>query len=168
MAFFFKDYYCGSIICGFRLPAGANRNGAKIPAGRLYLSFPVWTRDGLDLKQSDKAEAEEMRKLHMEEKDEELRKMQETANLFKKALHYRNAAAAYEKHDMIGGSWMKHIPSDDEVISIGDGLLMNKKGYVWTKEEGFFGAHHTPLGQAMVENHVDDPETDTSSPPLRP
>lgn len=160
-----KDLFRGSIICGFDVPFGAKRNGAQLPQGRLYISFPVWTQEGLAKRQAEKFDAEARAKDYSKERDDELLKMQKESNLIKKALHYRAAAAAVEKIDFTGVRWMTSIPSCDEVVPIGDGLLMNTKGTVWNKDKSFFGGQHVMLGAAILAQLAEEDKEKTT---LRP
>lgn len=73
------------------------RNQGKLPAGRLYLSFPIWTLDLLNKQQVAKAEAVKKAKEYELETNEKLSAMRETNNIFMKALRYRDATEAYEK-----------------------------------------------------------------------
>jgi len=50
-----------------------------------------------------------------------------------KALHFRNAYAAWEKHSYTKFQDLKMIPSNEEIVDIGNGLFMTDKGTVWTK-----------------------------------
>ena len=160
-----KDQHCGSIICGFEVPNGAKRNGANLPAGRLYLSFPVWTQGGLSVRQEERTHAEAKVKEFSQEKDDELRKMEATSNLFMKAVHYRNAVAAVEKIDMSGIRFLSQIPLENEVMPIGDGILMNTKGTIWNKDNNFLGAKHSLLGEAILSPYVEDQiQTDVLKP----
>jgi hypothetical protein len=145
-----KDNLCGSIICGFDVPIGAKRNDASMPAGRIYLTFPVWSQAGLASRQAERFEAEAKVKTFVDEKNEEMQKYYSETNLFKKAMHYRNVAAAIEKIDMSGVRWLSQIPTSAEVMSIGNDLLLNMKGEVWQKESAFFGAKHNLLGTAVL------------------
>ena len=153
-----KDQRCGALICGFQLPAGAKRNAnsAELPAGRVYLSFPIWTEDGLASRRSEKREAEIKCKEYNEEKLDEIKKFEEASNLFMKAMHYRNAVAAVEKIDLSGIRSMDHIPGDSDVLPVGRGFLMNTKGTVWNKENNFIGSRHTNFGEAFLTPIVED------------
>jgi hypothetical protein len=42
-----KDASAGTLLCGFEVPDAYKRNDATLPHGRIYISFPIWTRDGL-------------------------------------------------------------------------------------------------------------------------
>ena len=152
-----QDNLCGSIVCGFNLPMGAKRNGANLPAGSLYLSFPVWQQEGLAIRQAEKFDAETRAKEYAQERDEELQKYATADNLFKKALHYRNAVAAVEKIDFTGIRYLSQVPSNDEVTPIGNGLLLQTKGSVWTKGSGFLVAKHSLLGDAKLAPVVEEP-----------
>jgi hypothetical protein len=151
-----KDNHCGSIICGFDVPVGAKRNDANLPPGRIYLTFPVWSQAGLAIRQAERSEAETKVKTFSIEKNEEMQKYYTETNLFKKAMHYRNVAAAVEKIDMTGVRWLSQIPTNSEVISIGNDLLLNIKGQVWQKETAFFGANHKLLGTAVLSPLVEE------------
>ena len=41
------DKPAGTLICGFDLPEEYTRNEAVLPKGEMYVSFPVWTKEGL-------------------------------------------------------------------------------------------------------------------------
>jgi len=154
-----KDQMCGGVIIGLQVPAGATRNSntASLPAGRLYMSFPVWTEDGLAEKQGLKRETESKCKEYIEEKMDEIRKMEETSNLFMKALHYRNAIAAVEKIDFSGIRTLENsVPDDTDTLPIGNGLMMNTKGTLWRKEVNFFGGSHSLLGEAFLSPVLED------------
>jgi hypothetical protein len=71
-----------------------NNGGAKLPAGRMYLSFPVWTMELLAEHQARKADVEERASVYIKEKNDKLAAMQETDNLWKKANLYREAASS--------------------------------------------------------------------------
>jgi hypothetical protein len=139
----------GSLICGFEVPKAAERNGARLPAGRMYLSFPVWTYDGLMEQQEAKADAEKRANEFLQEKNDALQAMQETNNLFMKAWQYRNAAAAYEKHELTGIRWYQWIPDMDHVVKMQDDLYVGMSGSVFTMDKGFFKAKHL-IGEAMI------------------
>jgi len=76
-----------------------------------------------------------------------------------KALHYRNAVSAYEKMSMSGvKGLMESVPDSEDVMPIGNDLLMCTKGTVWTKDgSSFFGKEHILLGVANA-----GPETVTN------
>jgi hypothetical protein len=159
-----KDNLCGSIICGFDVPVGAKRNDANLPPGRIYLTFPVWSQEGLATRQAERFEAEARVKTFSIEKNEEMQKYYSEPNLFKKAMHYRNVAAAVEKIDMTGVRWLSQIPADSEVIPIGNNLLLNIKGEIWQKETAFFGAKHNLLGTAVLSPLVEESKENTLKP----
>ena len=63
--------------------------------------------------------------------------MNNIPNILKKALHFRNAAAATKQMDYTGLHNMNDIPSTEEVLDIGDGLQIVKSGTVWSKTRSF-------------------------------
>lgn len=147
-----EDAPAGCLVCGFNVPDDVKRNDAVLPKGRLYVSLPCWSKDGLAEKQAWKRKVEEEAVQHKLDQKEELAKMQDATNPLMKALHYRNAAACTEKisNSGLGGPRMKEIPSDDDVTPIENDLLMCTKGTIWTKGASFFGAEHVLLGVATA------------------
>jgi hypothetical protein len=124
----------GSLLCGFEIPEEYKRNDATLPKGRVYMSFPIWTRDTLEQMQREKEQILGRASEALDLKNEELAKMQETGNLFQKALHYRNAAAAAEKYYIQPVMRMQLVPSQNEVIAFHDDLFVTTKGTVWAKD----------------------------------
>jgi hypothetical protein len=139
----------GNLICGFEVPEDAKRNDAMLPKGKVYLSFPIWTKETLEQMQAEKERIMKLANQALAEKDEELAKMQETGNLLMKALHYRNAYAAAERYFMHPVSRMKLVPSKDEVIPFQDDLLVTTTGTVWTKT--FPNGKQKLLGAAVLK-----------------
>jgi hypothetical protein len=149
----------GVIVCGFNLAEDVHRGDATLPKGQLYLSLPIWTRDGLAEKQALKAEKIAEAEQYKIEQADDIAKMQATSNPLMKALHYRNAVSAYEKMSMSGvKGLMESVPDSEDVMPIGNDLLMCTKGTVWTKDgSSFFGKEHILLGVANA-----GPETVTN------
>jgi hypothetical protein len=131
-----QDAPSGSLICGLELQADAVRNHAKLPKGRLYMSFPVWTRDKLNEYQAYKVDWQAASKMHLQERDDQLLKMQQTNNLLAKALHYRNAFAAVEQYSLQPHETMARVPSNNEVIALPNDVLLANKGSLYMKQEG--------------------------------
>lgn len=138
----------GVIVCGFHLAEDVQRGDASLPKGRIYLSLPVWTRDGLTDKQVYKAEKIAEAEQHKIDQDGDIAKMQATTNPLMKALHYRNALAASEKIMMSGVKGLvQSVPDNEDVMPIGGDLVMCTKGTVWTKNGNFLGEEHVLLGK---------------------
>lgn len=128
-----KESPAGAILCGFEIPEDYNRNDATLPKGRIYLSFPVWTKETLAEAKVHKDKILKRAEQLLQEKNLELEKVQETNNPLMKALHYRNAYAAAEKYMMQPVARMKEVPEEDEVFALQDNLLLTAKGLVWSK-----------------------------------
>ena len=64
----------GSLVCGFHLAETATRNAASLPAGQVYLTFPVWTAETLEDYQTRKESVERAAAEHLAKRDEELQK----------------------------------------------------------------------------------------------
>lgn len=150
----------GALICGLELLEDAVRNQAKLPKGRIYMSFPVWTAEKLAEYQGHKANCDATSKVHIQERDDQLLKMQQTNNLLAKALHYRNAFAAVELLYLQPRSFMSKVPTEGEVIKIADDLLLTRTGTLWTKGNGnvFLGANQQILlGTASIKKPLTEP-----------
>lgn len=148
-----ENALAGALICGFDIPEEYVRNDASLPKGRLYLSFPIWTKVGLREAREDKEKVLARSKELQEEKQEQLDKMEATGNPIMKALHLRNAYAAMEKHYMQPLSSVKMVPSDEEIVSLQDDLLLTTKGLAFTKSKTFFGTDtQILLGAAFVRS----------------
>eukprot|EP00339_Tiarina_fusa_P011682 CAMPEP_0117032932 /NCGR_PEP_ID=MMETSP0472-20121206/23571_1 /TAXON_ID=693140 ORGANISM="Tiarina fusus, Strain LIS" /NCGR_SAMPLE_ID=MMETSP0472 /ASSEMBLY_ACC=CAM_ASM_000603 /LENGTH=249 /DNA_ID=CAMNT_0004741713 /DNA_START=107 /DNA_END=853 /DNA_ORIENTATION=- len=126
-----KDAPAGALLCGFDLPDEYQRNEAKLPKGRLYLSFPVWTAETLAFAQTQKVEILGLAEAALKEKEDQFSKYAAATNPLTKALHYRNAYAALEKYWMYPVDRMKQVPTSEEVIKIQDDLFLTTKGLVW-------------------------------------
>lgn len=136
----------GLLICGFHLDHDAIRNDHILPKGNLYLTFPVWSNDGLKEKHVMKQIAEVKYKEYESERNEQLVKLKETSNLFQKAMHFRQAAKAVESMDNTGLHLLTNLPLNHELLDIGgtndedggEGLLkMVKTGTLWSKTGSF-------------------------------
>ena len=128
-----KDSPAGSLLCGFEVPKEYKRNDATLPKGRIYLSFPVWTKDTLAFAHAEKDRILAEAKKCIDDKNEEIAKMQATGNILEKAWHYRNACAAVEKYSFQPLKSMEMIPDKDEVVALQDELFLTTKGTVWLK-----------------------------------
>jgi hypothetical protein len=133
----------GSLVCGFHLEETASRNSASLPAGLVYLTFPVWTAEVLEDYQTRKEAVERAAAEHLAKRDEELMKMQQTNNWFAKAMHYRNAAAEVELWSLQPLAAMARVPAKGDAFKVAENLFLSKKGTVWTSEKAgasWFGA----------------------------
>ena len=145
----------GVIVCGFHLAEDVKRGDAILPKGRIYLSLPVWNRDGLADKQAYKAEKIAEAEQHKIDQAADIAKMQATSNPLMKALHFRNAVAASEKISMSGVKGLvDSVPDDEDVMPIGKDLVMCTKGTVWTKNGGLLGKEHVLLGVANASPEI--------------
>jgi hypothetical protein len=124
----------------------------------------VWTQDLLDSARVKKAQAFEKRDEHAHEKDRCLSEMQDTNNLLKKAMLYRDAAEAFEKMDLSGWRWYQWIPDQDGVIPMGDQVLIGREGSVWSKGFDRFSAKKV-LGKAVIRPRRQPDQVDAK---LRP
>jgi len=125
----------GKLICGFDVPTEYRRNDALIPQSRLYLSFPLWTSSSWESAKIRREKILKEAKRLDSHHDEEMEKMNSTTNPIMKALHYRNAAAALvEKNQVNPIKTLKKVPSEDDLFSISEDLLLSKKGLVVSRK----------------------------------
>lgn len=144
-----KDKPAGTLICGFELPQEYRRNDAVLPSGEIYVSFPLWTREGLTIGQQEKQKTEMRLETYLQERDEALRAFDETDNPIMKAIHIRNAFAATDKYNAVDHHTLGTIPMDHQVFPIQDDLLLTVKGLLWTRDSKQ-GGSHILLGHADV------------------
>jgi|EP00979_Chaetoceros_neogracilis_P003192 hypothetical protein len=148
-----KDKPAGSIVCGFELAQEVSRNGAVLPAGGVYINFPIFTRETLGIAKEKKVEYDTRFRECKDLQVEELEKMELTSNFIKKAIHFRNACAANEKKSIMKTNIYDNVPTlDEDILCIGDDLLLCKEGTVWTKSLEDRGTkRHTLVGTASVK-----------------
>jgi hypothetical protein len=145
-----KGKPAGSLICGFELPQDYTRNEATLPKGTIFLSFPLFTEEGLKIGQEEKGQIEQQLDRFLHEREEALEAYHMTNNPVMKALHLRNAFVAAEKHSDADYITIESIPDDGEVVHLQDDLLLTTKGMIWLKEGDFHTGENTILGQATI------------------
>jgi hypothetical protein len=143
-----KDKPAGTLICGFDVPHDYRRNEAVLPQGEIFVSFPLWTKEGLKIGQDEKRKVEVQLERFLEERDDALVKFEETENPIMKALFFQSAMAALEKYNNVDHHTMETIPMDHQVFPIQDDLLLTTKGLIWGKDASSGG--HILLGDASV------------------
>jgi hypothetical protein len=112
----------GTIVCAMELQEPIRRNAqAMIPAGIMYLSFPVWDGALLMEYQKKKVQYDITAKLFSQERDMEIEKMTKSNNLFNKIMHYRNAFAAAENYSLQPHKMYQNVPTSLEDLIRVDG-----------------------------------------------
>lgn len=124
----------GSLICGFEAPEEIRRNSASLPAGEFFVSFPLFSPEALADLQVRKADVERMAAQFKKEKQEHFVKSQEANNPLMKLWHYREAAAAMERHQLLGIKRFEYVPNSNEVVKLGDSVCMSQRGMIWTRQ----------------------------------
>lgn len=150
-----------------------NDKGSKLPKGRVYLKFPLWHAEKLAQYQIRKAQTEEAAAQHIQDRDSELAKMQETSNLFSKAMHYSNARHHFELFTLTPVAQMSRVPGPDQVLPIADDFFLAKdSGSIWIKTAGM--RQQIQYGKALIKFLEKDSEqeakaaTRTSGRPIPP
>ena len=155
----------GSLICAFRVSHDVKRNEATLPGGRMYVSYPLWTIEGITEAREYVAGVHEKAVRYKTQRDDAINRAKDTANPLMKALHYREAFAAQERLDFSGIMTVEQqqVPDDSDLIAIGSNssgkdddcrpqLLLCRQGTVWTKDGNFFGGEHELLGSSTVRS----------------
>jgi hypothetical protein len=137
------------------------------------LKFPLWNAEKLAEYQVRKAQTEEAATQHIQDRDSELAKYQETSNLFFKAMHYRNALHHVELLSLTPVAQMSRVPGPDQVLAITDDLFLAKdSGSIWIKTAGM--QQQIQYGKALIKsldkdsNKEGDAATRTSGRPAPP
>lgn len=141
----------GYLVCGMELLEDASRNAAKLGKGKLYMNFPVWTKDRLDEFRLHKIRTEETSRQYRIERDEELEAYKNSKNVFAKAIHLRNAFQAVENLSLQPTSTMARVPNESDVIEIRPDLFLSKFGTVWTDKRDFLLPKAVHLGAATIK-----------------
>mmetsp|Transcript_14520 Transcript_14520/g.24191 ORF Transcript_14520/g.24191 Transcript_14520/m.24191 type:complete len:311 (-) Transcript_14520:384-1316(-) len=154
----------GSIIFAMRVSHDIKRNEATLPGGRVYVSYPLWTIEGIAEAREYVADVQNKAEQYKTERDDAINRAKDTANPLMKALHYREAFAAQERLDFSGIRTVEQqqVPDDSDLIAIGNSssgeddvdkrLLLCRQGTVWTKDGNFFGGEHELLGSSTVRS----------------
>lgn len=154
----------GTIIIAFNLPQTYSRNEAILPEGPMWLSFPVWTEDGLKYGQMAKQELLDEIETYTRKWNEELDKYELTDNPIMKAIHERNAHIYATKCDDLWDYSLDTIPEDKHCSKLQEDLLLSKRGLIWKKH----GNDDVLLGNAVVSLCEGTSLSSFSSGRLRP
>lgn len=150
-----KDKPSGSLVCGFHIPTDYRRNDAMLPCGDMWLSFPVWTVDGLKYGQYEKKKTIDEIHTYLAKRDEELNKFDHSRNPIMRAIYLRNAFNYAEKcSELDPEDTIETIPENNQVEKLQNDLLLSKYGMIWRKH----GEGHVLLGHAVAT------KVDISSP----
>jgi|SaaInl74LU_5_DNA_1037368.scaffolds.fasta_scaffold17940_2 hypothetical protein len=125
--------------------------------GNIYVTFPVWSKNGLKDEQTIKKNMEEKYKQYENEVEDQLKKYNEENNLLKKAMHFRNAVQADVDKDNAYAYLRDDVPSVEDVMEIGPFLQLVKTGTIWAKMGSFNSNTHTLLGSAVIRANDDVP-----------
>ena len=136
----------GTVVFAFNLPQAYSRNEAVLCEGDTWVSFPVWTVEGLRYGQTAKKKVLDEIELYTKKWNEELDKYEMTGNPIMKAFHERNAHIFAEKCDELYDYSLDTIPDDDQYSQLQEDLLLSKKGLIWKKD----GDGDVLLGHAIA------------------
>jgi hypothetical protein len=102
----------GTLVLGMELLQSIQKNSnAMIPAGIMYISFPIWDGRKLQEYQMKKKEYDKTSKQYSQERDAALERMTQTNNVLTKLVHYRDAFQAAEKYSLQPHKLLQHIPT---------------------------------------------------------
>merc|ERR1712021_261950 len=143
----------GTIVFAFNLPQTYSRNNAILPRGNMWLSFPVWTIEGLNYGQMAKKEVLDEIEIYTNKWNEELDKYEITDNPIMKAIHERNAHIYATKCDDLYDYSLDSIPEDGQCSKLQEDLLLSNKGLIWKKD----GENDVLLGHAIASPYCEGP-----------
>ena len=136
----------GTLCMAFHLPQTYTRNQAVLPSGDMYLTFPVWTKEGLKYGQKAKQEVLDEIELYNQKWNEELDKYEMTENPIMRAIHERNAHIYATKCDDLYDYSLDTIPEDSQCSKLQEDLLLSNRGSIWKKD----GKNDILLGHAVA------------------
>jgi hypothetical protein len=155
----------GTVVFAFDIPRSYSRNKAILPGGDMWLSFPVWTMEGLKYGQAEKKKVLDKMEMYTRKWNEELDKYELTDNPIMKAIHERNAHIYATKEDELYDYSLDTIPEDDECSKLQEDLLLSNRGLIWKKD----GKDDVLLGHAISSLCFKEPSLSSfSSGRLRP
>lgn len=129
-----KDSPAGSLMCGFEIPEEYQRNEATLPAGKVFMSFSVFTQETLAFAQARKERVMKVANMALKEKNEAMDKYFSEPNPLMRAVHYRKAMEAAERYSLQSVHTVKNIPEPHEVLQLQPDLFCSTRGTVWSKE----------------------------------
>ena len=134
-----RDKLTGELICGLFLQEAARRNDAVLASGHVYLTFPIATKDSLELFQIKRDEYNNALNHYFRTQFEELEKMKKTKNPIAKLLHYGNCVDNYNSITKIKDEYDSNVPtiqstSCTSLLEIGEGLVLWTKGKIWARK----------------------------------
>ena len=159
-----RDKPAGQIVFGFHLPQTYSRNKAILPGGNLWLSFPIWSSEGLKIGQTAKREVLDEIEMYNRKWNEELEKYAMTNNPIMKAIHERNADMYATKCDDLYDFSLDTIPDDEDCFKLQEDLLLSNTGLIWKKD----GKNDVLLGHTIASPSEGQPLSSFSSGKLRP
>jgi hypothetical protein len=145
-----KDKPAGTLVCAFHIDKDYKRNDAVLPEGEMWMSFPLWTANGLQYGQSEKSKIMSEIQANVDKRDEELVKFDMTQNPIMRAIHIKKALAFAERCSELHHRTLDTIPALGEVLKLQDNLLLANRGLIWRKN----GEGDVLLGQAFVASAV--------------
>ncbi len=141
-----KGRPAGTIVFGFSLPQEYFRNNAILPEGDMWVSFPLWTADGLAYGQGLKRDVLAEIEMYNRMWQEELEKYEMTDNPIMGMIHKQKAHIFATKCDELYDYSLETIPEDDDCHKLEDDLLLSKTGLIWKNN----GKNDVLIGQAVV------------------
>jgi len=137
----------GAIVFAFNLPKSYRRNDAVLQEGDMWLSFPVWTVEGLEYAQGRKQEIVGAVQNLLKEREGEVKKYEDTDNPIMEAIHHFRIKDLESKINGMYDYSLETIPDNSSHYSVmQDDLLLSKSGLVWKRN----GDHDVLAGRAIV------------------
>lgn len=150
-----EDNLSGELVCGLSLQQSARRNDAVLPAGHVYLTFPIANKQSLTVFQDQRDEYNNALNQYYRTQSEELEKMKKTKNPFTKLVYFAKSIGNYDIIMKMKSEFHKNISTMEAsgcstLLEIGEELLLSTKGKVWTKSSGT-DKEFTLVGEASLK-----------------
>lgn len=160
----------GTLVCGFNVPTEAHRNGAALPSGTVYISFPTWDKDELLKQLEKKKEVVELSKKIEKKKNDAIERYAKETNILKKAWIYREVASHVERYHLSGIHYTHNIPEFSTLMEISNTLFMCTKGVIWSMNDSSVfpimtkpDAKKKVIGEATIRYKKDENDFSTMS-----
>jgi len=155
----------GTILFALNLPQTYSRNEVILPGGNLWLSFPVWTSEGLKYGQKAKQEVLDEIEFYDRKWNEELDEYEMTENPIMRMIHEWSAHFYATKCDDLYDYSLDTIPDDEHCHKLQEDLLLSSRGLIWKRD----GNDDVLMGHAIVSPFCTDPSLSSfSSGVLKP
>jgi len=149
-----KDKPAGTLVCAIDIDRTHQRNSAVLHSGCIYMSFPIWSQQGLEhVGLPTKHQLYVRMEDCMQQYDDAMMQWERTSNPILKAMHWHHAEQAMFEYDHLDHRMWESIPeTPDDMIELcthdSAQYFLMKKGMIWSKDAQHY--HHDKTGDLML------------------